>query len=174
MVNSDDKIWTEVSFLNEYKTYRDVMIQEMYDQRVVVIKPTLKPDQKVSNWKELIHNLKHENNAEMSEWAKIIEVYCHKYSKVMMRQSRKKLKSDCRKKFFAEVTADTEQQTHDIFTANPTIKLKYRLKNHTHQISEVIISERLINEAGYDIESFVSHVLNEGIPQYFFLRLRRD
>ncbi len=43
--------------------------------------------------------------------------------------------------------------------------MKFRLKNHSNQINEIIVNEALVTEAGYDIESFVSLVLNEGLPK---------
>ncbi len=50
MTNSNNQIQTELPFINEFKVYRDVMVQEMYDQKVIVIKPIERADQKVSHW----------------------------------------------------------------------------------------------------------------------------
>jgi len=81
------------------------------------------------------------------------------------RQSRKRTKSDTRKKFYTKVDAYSEAKTTELFENSPVLQLKFRLRNHHSQLYEIVFGEKFIKELGYDVESFVSSVLEEGLPQ---------
>jgi len=81
------------------------------------------------------------------------------------RQSRKKMKSDTRKKFYTKVDAQTEAKTTELFENNPVMQLKFRLRNHHTQLYEIVFGELFIKELGHSIDSFVTSILQEGLPQ---------
>lgn len=64
-----------------------------------------------------------------------------------------------------KITSKTEQKKKDLFEAYPCLELQFRLKNHQSQLNEIIFDERFIKELGYSTDSFITTVLNEGIPQ---------
>ena len=70
-----------------------------------------------------------------------------------------------RKKFYVKITAKTVQKKKEIFEKYPCVELQFRLRNHQSQLSEIIFGEKFIKELGYSEDSFISTVLNEGIPQ---------
>ena len=53
----------------------------------------------------------------------------------------------------------------ELFERFPCVHLKFRLRDHQNQLSEIIFSEDLITSMGYCVESFASTVLEEGLPQ---------
>lgn len=70
-----------------------------------------------------------------------------------------------RKKFFVKTTAKTVQRKKEIYEKYPCVELQFRLKNHQSQLSEIVFADKFIKELGYSEDSFISTVLNEGIPR---------
>jgi len=52
-----------------------------------------------------------------------------------------------------------------LFEYYPCLHMKFRLKKHENQLSEIIYNERFVNEIGYTLETFAVIVQQEGIPQ---------
>lgn len=159
------EIATEISLYNETKNFKDIAVNKVNEQTIVTLKPTLKTDKYVPDWTELTNILSQTEDEKMNEWAKNIKSFCHTYSKVMQRQSRKKMKSGPRKQFFYHVTDETNSQSTRLFENFPCIKLRYRIKNHQNQLKEILLNERFVKEMGYSIDNFVTTVLQEGFPQ---------
>jgi len=117
--------------------------------------------------------------SEQTPWPKTLKNYYQTYDKVMkvsvvfrsfsfiflQRQSRKKTKSDTRKKFYTKVDAQTEDKTKYLFENGPVLQLKFRLRNHHSQLYEIVFGEDFIKELGHTIDSFTTLVLQEGLPQ---------
>lgn len=156
---------TEISLYNESKNFKDITVTQIAEQRVITIKTSLKTDKSVPDWNELMDTLTQTNDEEMSEWVKSIKLFSHTYSKVMQRQSRKKMKSEPRKQFFYKVTDQTKIQDQYLFENYPCLKLKFRIKNHQNQLKEIVANEDFVKELGYSIENFVTVILQEGFPQ---------
>jgi len=81
------------------------------------------------------------------------------------KQSRKRSKSDARKRFYTRVDANTQAKTKELFENSSAIQLKFRLKNHHSQLYEIVFGQKFIEELGYDVDAFVTLVLEEGLPQ---------
>lgn len=186
-----DGLTTEISLFNESKTYRDIVIKDMFDQKVLAVRPIPKKNSEFLSqyltWlvgykairSEILEKLSHLNTMEIADWAKVLKVFYQKYDKVMkvnqyweaniylifQRQTRKKTKSDTRKKFYVQVTSKTEQTKKDLYASYPCYETKFRIKNHHSQLNEILFSENFLKEVGYSTDSFVSTILKEGIPQ---------
>jgi len=117
-------------------------------------------------------------NSEHQQWHKTFKTFYQTYEKVMkvrllcesfsyfsQRQSRKKTKSDTRKRFYNKVDTKTKEKTEYLYENFPILQLKYRLRNHQSQLYEIVFSEAFIHELGSDVDSFISSVLKEGLPQ---------
>lgn len=75
------------------------------------------------------------------------------------------MKSEPRKKFFSQVTEQTNIQNIKLFEDYPCLKLKFRLRQHQNQLKEIVVNESFVQKLGYSVENFVSLVLQEGFPQ---------
>jgi len=157
---------TELSLFNEIKIFQNVSIVEMYDQKLVLVKPIPRKDNRFFTIAEILEEFADsEDSDEHKEWRKIFKSFHQTYDKVMKRQSRKKTKSDTRKRFYSKVDAQTQEKTNYLYANFPILQLKYRLRNHQIQLYELVFSETFIAELGYSIDSFVNSVLKEGLPQ---------
>jgi len=114
---------------------------------------------------ELMEKFEASEQSEQLQWHKTFKTFYQTYEKVMKRQSRKKTKSDTRKRFYSKVDAKTREKTDYLYQNFPILQLKYRLRNHQSQLYEIVFSEAFIQEMGQTIDSFVSSVLKEGLPQ---------
>lgn len=79
------------------------------------------------------------------------------------------MKSDQRKRFFINVTDQTEKQRKELLETYPCFELKFRLRNHQNQLKEVRFTESFVDATGYSVEEFASLILQEGVPQYNLL-----
>lgn len=165
LMQFQDGLTTEISLFNESKTYRDMVVKEMYDQKVLAVRPIPKKNSEFLSQSEILEKLSHLDTMEIADWAKVLKVFYQKYDKVMKRQTRKKTKSDTRKKFYVQVTSKTEQTKKDLYASYPCYEIKFRIKNHHSQLNEILFNENFLKEIGYSTDSFVSTILKEGIPQ---------
>jgi len=162
----NNKLVTELSLFNEYKTFQNITVVEEYHQKLVQIKPNARKDKNFNSMNEVMELFSCSQDTEQATyWPKTFKNYYQTYDKVMKRQSRKKTKSDTRKKFYTKVDAQTEEKTKELFEKNPVMMLKFRLRNHHSQLQEVVFGEKFIEELGHDVDSFVTFTLKEGLPQ---------
>ncbi len=75
------------------------------------------------------------------------------------------MKSEPRKKFFLEVTQQTETIKQQLFEDYPCLQLKFRLRSHANYLKELILNEAFAEEIGYSMETLPTIVLKEGFPQ---------
>jgi len=75
------------------------------------------------------------------------------------------MKSDTRKKFYSKVDEQTEAKTEELFENHPSFLMKFRLKSHHSTLTELLFGEKFVQELGHDIESFVTSIFQEGLPQ---------
>jgi len=162
----NNKLVTELSLFNEYKTFQNITVVEEYHQKLVQIKPNARKDKNLNSMNEVMELFSSSQDTEQATyWPKTFKNYYQTYDKVMKRQSRKKTKSDTRKKFYTKVDAQTGEKTKELFEKNPVMMLKFRLRNHHSQLQEVVFGEKFIEELGHDVDSFVTLTLQEGLPQ---------
>jgi hypothetical protein len=164
MVRNNELV-TELSLFNEYKMFQNITVQEGFDQKLVIIKPNVRKDKEINSMLEIMELFSENEDNEQASWTKTFKNYYQTYDKVMKRQTRKRTKSDTRKKFYTKVDANTESKTKFLFENGPVLQLKFRLRNHHSQLYEIVFGEDFVKELGHTTDSFVSLVLQEGLPQ---------
>ena len=75
---------TELSLFNEIKIFQNVSIVEMYDQKLVLVKPIPRKDKRFFTIAEVLEEFANlEDSDEHKEWRKIFKSFHQTYDKVM-------------------------------------------------------------------------------------------
>lgn len=80
---------------NDFKSYHDIAVNEMFEQKIIIIKPTILKDKTPAQWysalfsclhsirNQLVEQLFKSENQVTQEWGQMIKGFCHTFSKVM-------------------------------------------------------------------------------------------
>lgn len=95
-MHSENGLVTDMSFYNESKTYRHIVVSRFNNQKVVAIRPNPRTDKTpLSQYHtklyqvlmvlrdKLLDELTQLQDSESEHWVKIIKVFSQKYDKVM-------------------------------------------------------------------------------------------
>jgi len=79
---------------------------------------------------------------------------------------------DEEKKTLEGITAWSNEKKAKIIANYPCIMLKTCLNRSGFGLTEISVNEKLLIEAGYNVETYSSLVLEEGLRQYFIEEMK--
>jgi len=120
-----ERLVSEISFLNEFKLFREVRVFQRYDQNVLAVRVEDKHGKDVVDWSEFTEKLRMEQTMDFRVWGDLIDDFSHKYQRILGRQCRKKPKSDLRRSYFSKVTQKTELHKAGLFQQYPCMELNF-------------------------------------------------
>jgi len=80
----------DISFFNESKIFQNVSVTEMFDQKLVSIKPTPRTDRELESVNQLLDQLEKSENPNINEWHNTLKLFYQTYDKVMKIETIKK------------------------------------------------------------------------------------
>ena len=57
-----------------------------------------------------------------------------------------------------------KEAQEDHFSSFPCAEFKSHFTGHQERLIEVTVNKKMIEKLGYDIDTFISHILREGFP----------
>ena len=65
------------------------------------------------------------------------------------------------------INLESQKTISKIIQTMPSFHIKYRIRNSTISATELTFNDKFLQEIGFSIDSFVSQVLQEELPQYY-------
>lgn len=159
-------IVTEPSFLNNYKFFKNIHIANTPGQKVVKLMAEDRQYEPV-NWKQVVERFENSESTQIQSWSESVKNFCERYETIIRdfeTAESSGLSSDALKSY-QEMTNKTAKLSQNLFNNYPCIEMKSQLKNGQIRLTEMLYSEKFVNELGYSLESFASTVFEEGLPK---------
>lgn len=78
---------------------------------------------------------------------------------------RKKSRTQKEKESDLAITRESEKIMTQLFSEHPCTVLKRRFRGNDFQLVDLSFSEKALSLSGYSVDTFVSLILKEGLPQ---------
>jgi len=128
-----------------------------------------------------VQSLKLNENLKLAEWGKLLDSFCKTFETVrgvkndisfqnsnplkQLQAKRKKSRTQKEKEADVETTKISQKRKIKLMADYPCITQKRRFRGLDFKITELSFSEEFLKLIGYPVDSFVSTVLKEGLPQ---------
>ena len=71
-----------------------------------------------------------------------------------------------------QILEGNQAKKNDLLNKYPCIQLKTQFRGFENRLVEVVLNESFLKVTGYTIDSFISIILKEGFPRYFYLLIK--
>jgi len=155
----------EFSLYNSFKVIKNISVNNV-DKKIIQVNLARNPSVIIPHWSYEVEKLVNSEDESMIEWGQKMKTFSEKFEDMIRGyDSRNSAMVDSQIQFFTEMNTISAKKRQQLFETYPCLHFKLRKTENNFEFNDLFFNEEFCKEIGYTADSFISTILEEGLPQ---------